>query len=307
MADIKKKVLKREADDFGGGAEAKNPGKMATDYTDVTPTGITNDKMASDYSGMDKPITKKISDVFAKVFTVTENSLLYLKQKISEALGAVSGLLQSGYDAVVGFITKAIQMTRTIIGPLFKWIGSGAKTMIGGHELGFWIFWAAAGSLLAVATVKIVKWIRSKFSAKEEGAKILLNTELIKNEAFMLREVEEAGFVAKKVFSAGTNACKELSAVANEVEKSPKDSKAKGFLKSFGMWVLGIASGAILVLATVGFFKSPEAPMLGTYLKIAVSKVRMAVTGPQPKDMSAASGGIVPNYGPTIRPNDGNF
>lgn len=198
-----------------------------------------------------------IEKIYSK-FGITQSGLIVLKQKISDMLGNLGGLMQKGFEAVVTFFTKAINMVSTVMAYVKDWIGVNITSQkAGSYSLGFWIFWAVAGSLLAVATVKIIKWLRSKFKDEAYGYKILMNTELIKNESLILKEAaDEPGFVTKKVLSAGTNAIQELKVVEKELAAKPTSS-AKTFMQKFGKWVLWVAAGALVVLAGIGFYKNP--------------------------------------------------
>jgi hypothetical protein len=216
---------------------------------------ITHDSIPRNESNF-IPKTTLVEKIFYKL-GITQSGLIVLKQKISDMLGNLGGLMQKGFEAVVTFLTKAINMVSTVMTYVKDWIGVNLPQKVGSYSLGFWVFWAVAGSILAVATVKIIKWLRSKFKDEAYGYKILMNTELIKNESLILKEAaDEPGFVTKKVLSAGVNAVQELKAVEKELAAKPTSS-AKTFMQKFGKWILWVAAGALVVLAGIGFYKNP--------------------------------------------------
>lgn len=233
---------------------------------------------------------------------INSASITALKERIMIMLGSFGGMLAQGYDAVIKFLNKGIEMIAGVLGGVLKNVN--ASTMVGGKTLGFWVFWAVAGSILAVVTVKLVKWLRSKFVNESYGAQILLNTELIKNESLILKEAaDEPGFVTKKVLTAGVNAVQEIKNVSSEMASKP-DSKAKTFMQKFGKWIMWAAAGALVVLAAVGFYKHPE---IFTKIKIWFTNDKFAQVGQVPgTDQNALSaenlGGVPASTKPNPHP-----
>lgn len=237
---------------------------------------------APSFSEIFKPLKEWGNDVKEKLILPFFNNVLGIKSdKIETLKTRIQSLLTSikdsslgkVFDSIVLMFKNAFDLIVSLLTKIFDWIAPKITNLIGGGTLGFWVFWAVAGTLLLIAVNKLIK----KFRQRNDMSTDSFNSELLKNQALLIEEKQEAGFITKRVLNSGVNACQEIVDTGKQLDKEDGYEQAKTTLRNIGIWMLTATSGALSMLLMAGFFVSPSARFIGlafqmgaTYLKSVI-------------------------------------
>lgn len=223
---------------------------------------------APSFSEIFKPLKEWGNDVKEKLILPFFNNVLGIKSdKIETLKTRIQSLLTSikdsslgkVFDSIVLMFKKAFDLIVSLLTTIFNWIAPKITNLIGGGTLGFWVFWAVAGTLLLIAVNKLIK----KFRQRNDMSVDSFNTELLKNQALLIEEKQEAGFITKRVLNSGVEAVQETINTGKQLDKEEGKEQAKTTLRNIGIWMLTVTSGALSMLLMAGFFISPSARFIG--------------------------------------------